>query len=75
MPAGTKGAFPDRPEAYGWSAKDTERLVALAENSDYDQTILYGYSNGAFLVSHILQQVCKTPFSGYWLQGGGMRRK
>jgi len=71
MPVGTKGAFPDQPEAYAWGTSDISRVRALAQNSDYAQSILFGYSNGAFLVGQILQQTCDTPFSGYWLQGGG----
>ena len=71
MPVGSKGAFPEQPKAYGWDASDIPRVLALAKNSDYDHSILFGYSNGAFLAGHILQQVCDTSFSGYWLQGGG----
>lgn len=81
FPVGEIGAFSDYPQARGWGPQKYIASVALIEvilehlqqhyTVDSSRIVLSGFSNGAYFAAEHFLKTAGSPFSGYWLVGGG----
>lgn len=81
FPRGMTGSYPDVPGVRAWCPGHFHenraflvRLVAELRRSypiDASRVILAGFSNGAYFASTELTVRPDTPFTGFWLDGGG----
>lgn len=81
FPRGMKGSFPDVPDVRAWCPEYFQknrgflvRLVSFLKRQhpiDARRVILAGFSNGAYFASTELTARPDTPFTGFWLDGGG----
>lgn len=81
FPRGTTGSYPDVPDVRAWCPERFHenraflvRLVAELRRwypVDATRIILAGFSNGAYFASTELTVRPDTPFTGFWLDGGG----
>ncbi|HOT28454.1 MAG TPA: hypothetical protein PLU72_09705 [Candidatus Ozemobacteraceae bacterium] len=81
FPRGMTGSYPDVPGVRAWCPEHFHenraflvRLVSELRRSypvDEGRIILAGFSNGAYFASTELTVRTDTPFTGFWLDGGG----
>jgi poly(3-hydroxybutyrate) depolymerase len=79
FPIGLQGCFPKQEMSLAWYPLSRNRnffflqklIEHLKGSHKIEKTFLFGFSNGAYFASEILQSdECHHYFDGFWIQGG-----
>lgn len=84
FPRGARGSYPQLPDSLGWfgdakkEAENRQFLLALLSDLstryaiDKNRVVLGGYANGGYLVARELIEHPDSPFTGFWVENGGV---